>query len=69
MNISGKYRFGDIRHNYADITKIKNVLGFVPKYSFQDRISEFVNWVKTQKIVEDKYERSIKELRDNGLIN
>ena len=67
--ISGDYRLGDIRHNYADLTKIKNVLGFVPKYSFQDGISEFVNWVKTQKIVEDKYERSIKELRDNGLIN
>ncbi|MGF2413885.1 MAG: NAD-dependent epimerase/dehydratase family protein, partial [Ferruginibacter sp.] len=27
LNISGNYRVGDIRHNYADITKIKTLLG------------------------------------------
>jgi dTDP-L-rhamnose 4-epimerase len=66
--ISGDYRLGDIRHNYADITKMKNVLGFSPKYNFQEGVSEFVKWVKTQEIMEDQYERSMKELRDNGLI-
>ena len=66
--ISGKYRLGDIRHNYADLTKIKEVLGFSPKYDFQKGISKFVNWVKTQEIMEDKYEESIEELRNKGLM-
>ena len=68
VNISGKYRLGDIRHNYADLSKIKNVLGFHPKFNFRTGISEFVNWVKTQNIQEDKYENSIKELKQKGLI-
>ena len=66
--ISGKYRLGDIRHNYADLTKIKEALGFSPKYDFQKGISKFVNWVKKQEIMEDKYEESIKELRNKGLM-
>jgi dTDP-L-rhamnose 4-epimerase len=68
INISGKYRLGDIRHNYADLSKIKNVLEFHPKFNFRTGISEFVNWVKTQNIQEDKYENSIKELKQKGLI-
>ena len=68
ISISGKYRLGDIRHNYADLTKIKEVLGFSPKYDFQKGISKFVNWVKTQEIMEDKYEESIEELRNKGLM-
>ncbi len=68
ISISGKYRLGDIRHNYADLTKIKEALGFSPKYDFQKGISKFVNWVKTQEIMEDKYEESIKELRNKGLM-
>lgn len=64
----GKYRLGDIRHNYADITKIHNSLGYSPKYSFQDGLAEFVKWVQNQKIVEDNYEESVKELKDKGLI-
>ena len=67
--ITGGYRLGDIRHNYADINKIKSVLGFSPKYNFQEGISEFVKWVGTQEIMEDKYERSIKELKDNGFMH
>lgn len=66
--ISGKYRLGDIRHNYADLTKIKDILGFSPEYDFHKGIIEFVKWVKTQEIMEDKYESSIIELKEKGLI-
>ena len=68
ITISGKYRMGDIRHNYADISKIKNALGFIPKFDFTSGITSFANWVKTQEIVEDKYDSSIKELKNKGLI-
>jgi len=66
--ISGKYRLGDIRHNYADLNKAKTLLGFIPKYNFQKGISEFVSWVKTQEIMEDKYEKSVQELKEKGLM-
>jgi len=65
--ISGNYRLGDIRDNYADLTKIKNKLGFEPKVSFEDGIKKFTAWVNDQEIVEDKYEKSIKEMKEKGL--
>ena len=68
ISISGKYRLGDIRHNYADLSKIKNALGFIPKFDFISGITSFANWVKTQEIMEDKYDSSIEELKIKGLI-
>jgi len=68
ISVTGKYRLGDIRHNYADLSKIKNALGFSPKFDFLTGITSFVNWVKTQEVMEDKYEISIQELENKGLI-
>lgn len=65
--ISGNYRLGDIRHNYADISKIKEKLNFHPKYSFKNGIEEFVKWVEKQIIYEDKYQESISEMKAKGL--
>ncbi len=66
--INKKFRVGDIRHNYADLKKISYVLGYTPKYSFQQGVLEFVKWVKTQKIAKDMYESSVIELKKRGLI-
>jgi dTDP-L-rhamnose 4-epimerase len=68
ISISGKYRLGDIRHNYADLNKAKTLLGFIPKYNFQKGILEFVSWVKTKEVMEDKYEKSVQELKNKGLM-
>jgi dTDP-L-rhamnose 4-epimerase len=67
INITGNYRLGDIRHNYADLTKIRQKLGFEPTVSFRDGISKFVQWVNKQEIKEDKYEASIQEMKQKGL--
>ncbi len=66
--VDGKYRDGDIRHNFADLNKINRVLGFNPKYKITKGISNFVDWVKTQEIQKDNYEKSVLELRNKGLI-
>ena len=68
ISITGKYRLGDIRHNYADLNKAKTLLGFTPKYNFEQGILEFISWVKTQEVIEDKYEESLQELKSKGLI-
>jgi dTDP-L-rhamnose 4-epimerase len=67
VSISGNYRLGDIRHNYADLTEINSKLGFSPKVSFYDGISKFCDWVATQKIQKDNYEKSIQEMKSRGL--
>lgn len=67
LNVSGNYRLGDIRHNYADISKAQRLLGFNPKWSFERGIEQFCKWVNTQPTQEDKYESSIDEMRQKGL--
>lgn len=67
MTITGNYRLGDIRHNYADLTKINTKLGFVPKVDFKEGIKRFTNWVNTQEVKEDNYEKSIAEMKEKGM--
>lgn len=65
--ISGNYRIGDIRHNYADISKAKRMLGFTPKWEFARGIENFCRWVDGQPVQEDNYEKSIQEMKEKGL--
>ncbi|HZY39324.1 MAG TPA: NAD-dependent epimerase/dehydratase family protein [Mucilaginibacter sp.] len=67
VKISGNYRLGDIRHNFADLTKIKKTLGFEPRVSFKEGIRKFCDWVNTQQIQDDKYSQSIAEMKQKGL--
>lgn len=67
ITISGNYRLGDIRHNYADISLTRDILKFEPKWTFSEGIAEFAKWVNKQKIQEDKYESSIEEMKKKGL--
>ena len=67
ISISGKFRLGDIRHNFADLSKINKLLGYSPKFSFMEGVSEFVKWVRSQEVQVDNYEKSIKELEQKGL--
>lgn len=68
LEISGQYRKGDIRHNFADISLIHKKLGFVPKVDFENGILQFCNWVNLQSPAEDKYEQSLAELKSKGLM-
>jgi len=67
LTITGNYRLGDIRHNYADLTKIRTKLGFFPKINFQQGIKNFTDWVNTQEVKEDNYEKSIAEMKEKGM--
>ena len=67
VKITGNFRIGDIRHNYADLTKIQNDLNYFPQYLFERGIKKFANWVDNQKISVDLYSNSINELKERGL--
>jgi dTDP-L-rhamnose 4-epimerase len=66
--VSGNYRIGDIRHNVADLTKIKKELGFQPAFSFEQGITQFANWVLSQEVSADKYDESISQMKSKGLL-
>ena len=67
LNITGNYRLGDIRHNYADISKISSMLGFKSTVDFEMGIGAFTNWVNGQEIGLGKYEESLTEMKRKGL--
>jgi dTDP-L-rhamnose 4-epimerase len=68
VSISGNFREGDIRHNCADTTYLKQVLNFVPEQGFDEGIKYFLEWVTTQDLSHRSYERSLAELRERGLL-
>jgi dTDP-L-rhamnose 4-epimerase len=55
--VTGDYRLGDTRHDYADITKAKRELGFSPRWKFSDGLKKLVEWSLTQP-AEDKFEKA-----------
>lgn len=64
--ISGNYRLGDIRHNYASLSKITRKLSFQPKYDFKTGIKMFTDWVSSQASVENGFEDSLSIMKDKG---
>ncbi|HEY5825031.1 MAG TPA: hypothetical protein VIT44_11725, partial [Cyclobacteriaceae bacterium] len=68
FEISVNYRLGYILHNFADITKITNLLGFKPRFTFEQGMKKFTDWVNTQEIEQSKYDESIIEMSKKGLL-
>ena len=68
IEISGQFRLGDIRHNLADLTKIRAVLGYEPTIPVEEGLCRFVAWVKSEQVHVDRYEGSLRELRMKGLL-
>jgi len=64
--IVGKYRVGDIRHCYADITKAQRVLGYAPKVTLDDGMAELAAWLESQAAV-DRVAQASAELAARGL--
>lgn len=44
MPIYGPPRLGDIPHSWANINKAKNLLGYIPEWTFKKGIEETVKW-------------------------
>jgi len=65
--IVGKYRRGDIRHCFADISKIRDRLGFSPQVRFEEGVSDLIGWVREQEAADRFYEVD-RELKDKDLI-
>lgn len=71
VRISGRYRAGDIRHNFADITRATELLGWNPAIGFEEGLKGFSAWVR--EVLDEassvsSYATSLQELETRGLI-
>lgn len=64
--VLGKYRVGDIRHCFADISKARAVLGYEPKVTLEQGLIEVAEWLEGQ-TSEDKVKQARNELAVRGL--
>ncbi|SDA82021.1 MULTISPECIES: NAD-dependent epimerase/dehydratase family protein [unclassified Janthinobacterium] len=67
ITVTGAFRIGDIRHNFADLSKANRMLGFSPQVSFDEGIRNFSAWVDQQEVQVDTYDASIAEMSKRGL--
>ena len=47
--ITGKYRVGDVRHCFADISLATDSLGYVPRVDLNDGLSDLADWLEKKK--------------------
>lgn len=66
--ILNSHRFGDIRHCFANISKIQQVFGFEPRKNFQDGMMELIDWVIQSPKPIVKTEESMSQLKQHKLI-
>jgi dTDP-L-rhamnose 4-epimerase len=67
-HVTGQYRIGDIRHNFADLTHLKQVLGFRPQIDLETGINRFSAWVSQQTIPQDLLDKANAELKARKLM-
>jgi dTDP-L-rhamnose 4-epimerase len=64
----GKYRVGDVRHCFADISKIERTFGVRPQRSFDEGMQELISWVSGAKAPVDRSRASLAELEKQRLL-
>jgi dTDP-L-rhamnose 4-epimerase len=65
--LRGRYRAGDIRNCFADISRATAVLGYKPQVPLETGLAELGAWLEEQR-TEDRSEAADEELRRRGLV-
>lgn len=68
--VSGSFREGDIRHNFADLELLKNTLPIKSLTNINHGLRKFIEWAIMEEISlqSTSYDKSIIELKERGLI-
>jgi dTDP-L-rhamnose 4-epimerase len=64
--LPGRFRAGDVRHCFADVSRIRKELGYAPRVTLEDGMRELLGWLRGQR-PEDAVERATRELEARGL--
>jgi dTDP-L-rhamnose 4-epimerase len=65
--ITGKYRVGDIRHCFPDLSRTAGVLGYRAKMSLEDGMSDLAAWLDLQ-TAHDNFNEMSHQLASRGLV-
>ena len=68
ITVTAGYRLGDIRHNFADITRLQARLGYTPAVGLEEGLGRFAKWVLTEPLPEDQLDRANAELKARKLM-
>ena len=63
----GKYRFGDTRHIWSDISKIES-LGWKPTRTIYDSVSEYKEWLNSASSIDNIIEYCSKKMEDLNVL-
>jgi len=66
-SIVGRFREGDIRHCFADISRARELLGFEPAVRLEYGIPQLLEWAKCQQ-AKDGVVQATQELQMHGLV-
>lgn len=64
--ITGKYRAGDVRHCFADITSARQILGYKPSVTLEEGLVGLAGWLEGQ-VAFDRVIEASAELAQRGL--
>ena len=67
--VSGRFRVGDVRHCFADISKARDVLGYEPRVSLDEGMFELADWLRGDGVErgEERFDHASTELVERGL--
>lgn len=66
-DITGRFRTGDIRHCYADLTLASDLLDYRPEVDFDTGLEDLVEWLAAREAL-DRVDEATSELARRGLL-
>lgn len=67
MEITGKFRAGDVRHCFADISASQRLLGYRPRVTLKEGVKALAQWLQAQE-AKDQFDEAIQRLAVHGLV-
>jgi len=67
IEVTGRYRQGDVRHCFADLALARKTLGYEPRVAFRNGLEELAQWLAEQPAV-DRTQDAQAELESRGLL-
>ena len=65
--LPGEYRFGDTRHIFSDISRLKNQ-GWMPKYPIEKSVHDYAQYLRDQTDIEDILEYMERQMEKLGVV-
>jgi dTDP-L-rhamnose 4-epimerase len=64
--LTQKYRAGDVRHCFADISAARKLLGYTPRARFASGLKDLMAWLCSQQ-PQDRAAEAVAQLSEFGL--